>query len=112
MIHLQFCQFNYWNHQNSLPELLTVPFLFLSEFCFVLASKTAQNWLTNRPRFDQSTAYWQKRAIKPQTKITESITIAARLLISVSMGIPTKRLIIKAVTLPCVSTFIWSRPNA
>lgn len=95
------------------PGLPTVPLLLLAAFCFARSSDRAHDWLVNHPRLGPPIADWQKSgAIRRPAKIAASVTIAASLLISIFLGIPSKALMIQAAVLCCVTVFIWTRPNA
>lgn len=94
------------------PGLPTVPLLLLAAFCFARSSDRAHNWLVTHPKLGPPIADWNRSgAIRRPAKIAASVCIAASLLISILLGIPTKGLIIQAFVLCCVSVFIWTRPN-
>ncbi len=94
------------------PGLPTLPLLLLAAFCFARSSDRAHTWLVNHPRFGPPIADWNENgAIRKPAKIAASFCIAASLLISIFLGVPRTALIIQAITLCCVSVFIWTRPN-
>jgi uncharacterized membrane protein YbaN (DUF454 family) len=51
-------------------------------------------------------------AIRPNAKKMATVSIAIVFGISLILGLPTKVLVIQAVTLTCVLVFIWSRPSS
>lgn len=95
-----------------LPLLPTVPLLLLAAICFAKSSDTAHNWLITHRVFGPPIQDWnQNGAIRRPAKIISSACIITALIISILLGVVWWALILQAVVLVCVSTFIWSRPE-
>lgn len=96
----------------ALPLLPTVPFLLLAAFFFARSSSRLHNWLISHRTFGPLILDWQSSgAIRPGAKKAATLSIAAVFGLSVLMSVPAHVLIIQAVVLGAVLTFIWSRPN-
>lgn len=96
-----------------LPLLPTVPFLLLATFCFANSSERLHSWLISHPTFGAMILDWNERgAIRPAAKKAATISIAAVFLLSLALSAPSHVLIIQAIVLSAVLTFIWSRPNS
>jgi uncharacterized membrane protein YbaN (DUF454 family) len=96
-----------------LPLLPTVPFLLLAALCFAKSSDTAHLWLINHRTFGPPIFDWQQSgAIRRPAKILATLSILAAFIISLFLGIAWWALTLQAIVLICVSTFIWSRPEA
>ncbi len=95
-----------------LPLLPTVPFLILAAFLFARSSSRLHTWLMTHRLFGPMIEDWQRSgAIRPVAKKAATVSIAAVFGISILMSAPSHVLIIQAVVLGGVLTFIWTRPN-
>ena len=95
-----------------LPLLPTVPFLLLAAFFFARSSSRLHNWLLTHRTFGPLILDWQSSgAIRPSAKKAATVSIAAVFGISVLIAVPLYVLVIQALVLSCVLTFIWTRPN-
>ncbi len=96
----------------ALPLLPTVPFLLLAAFFFARSSSRLHNWLISHQTFGPMILDWQSSgAIRPAAKKAATLSIAAVFGISILISVPTYVLLIQAVVLCGVLTFIWTRPN-
>ncbi|MCV6598484.1 MAG: YbaN family protein [Mangrovicoccus sp.] len=96
----------------ALPLLPTVPFMLLAAFCFSRSSERLHLWLLNHPVYGPQIEDWQRSgAIHPRAKRMASVMIAAAFLLSVILGVKAQILMIQAVVLLGVLTFIWTRPD-
>ncbi|MDX1782055.1 MAG: YbaN family protein [Thalassovita sp.] len=96
-----------------LPLLPTVPFMLLAAFFFARSSERLHGWLISHPTFGPSIVDWQTRgAIGAKAKRIATLSIVAVFGISLIMGLKTAILVIQAITLSAVLTFIWTRPNS
>ncbi len=96
----------------AVPLLPTVPFVLLAAFCFARSSEHLHNWILTHPRFGQVIEDWnQNGAISPRIKRISTLSILAVFGISLVMGLRPVILIVQAITLGCVTVFIWTRPN-
>jgi len=94
-----------------LPLLPTVPFLLLATFFFANSSERLHDWIISHPKFGPMIVDWQERgAIRPGAKKAASLSIAAVFLLSLLLGAPGHVLLIQAIVLSVVLTFIWTRP--
>ncbi|WP_170326126.1 YbaN family protein [Ruegeria arenilitoris] len=95
-----------------LPLLPTVPFLLLAAFFFARSSSRLHNWLITHRSFGPLIVDWQSSgAIRPGAKKAATLSIAAVFGLSILLALPSHVLIIQAVVLSAVMTFIWTRPN-
>jgi uncharacterized membrane protein YbaN (DUF454 family) len=95
-----------------LPLLPTVPLMLLAAFCFGKSSQTAHDWLVNHQTFGPPIADWRRNgAISTRAKQSATVAIALAFSIYVVLGVPLRVLIIQAVVLSLVLTFIWTRPS-
>ena len=96
-----------------LPLVPTVPLVLLAAFCFAKSSERLHKWLTGHKTFGPMISDWNENgAILPNAKKMATVSIAIVFGISLIFGLPTKVLVIQAVTLTCVLVFIWSRPSS
>jgi uncharacterized membrane protein YbaN (DUF454 family) len=96
-----------------LPLVPTVPLVLLAAFCFAKSSERLHKWLTGHKTFGPMISDWNENgAIRPNAKKMATMSIAIVFGISLILGLPTKVLVIQAVTLTCVLVFIWSRPSS
>ncbi|MCL4143356.1 UNVERIFIED_CONTAM: hypothetical protein GTU68_037468 [Idotea baltica] len=95
-----------------LPLLPTTPFILLAAFCFQKGSDRLHRWLTNHPRFGPLIADWRERgAIPRKAKRNAMIALVAVLGISWLMGVAGHIILIQAIVLTAVATFILTRPD-
>lgn len=96
-----------------LPLLPTVPFLLLAAFCFARSSEKVHRWLVTHPKFGPPIADWKRNgAIRRKVKWISTASIIVSFAIPALMGVRPTILAVQAVTLICVSVFIWTRPEA
>lgn len=94
-----------------LPLLPTTPFLLLAAFCFARGSAKLHHWLVNHPRLGPPIRDWETyRAISRRGKLLAMIAIVGVFVISILAGVATYVIVIQAVVLSAVSTFILTRP--
>lgn len=95
-----------------LPFLPTVPFLLAAGFAFGKSSARLHRWLLSHPRLGPPIHAWNEHgAISRKAKLLASLSILAAFSLSWLMGFGARVLIIQALTLACVSLFIWTRPD-
>lgn len=95
-----------------LPLLPTVPFLLAAGFAFGKSSAQLHRWLLAHPRLGPPIHDWNERgAISHKAKLLASLSILVAFSLSWLMGFGARVLIIQAITLACVSLFIWTRPD-
>lgn len=95
-----------------LPLLPTTPFILLAAFCFQNGSDRLHRWLVNHPRFGPLITDWRERgAIPRKAKRNAMIALVAVLGISLLVGVANHILLIQAVALTAVATFILTRPD-
>jgi len=94
------------------PLLPTVPFLLLCAFCFAKSSETWHRWLLDHPTFGPPILDWRRSgAIRRPAKMLATISVSVAFGISLSLGVAAYALVIQALVLIGVLTFIWSRPE-
>lgn len=95
-----------------LPLLPTVPLMILAAFCFGKSSPRLHNWLITHPVYGPHIRDWRdKGAIHSGAKRLATISIAVAFGISILMGVGPRLLMIQALVLCAVLTFIWTRPT-
>jgi uncharacterized protein len=96
-----------------LPLLPTVPFLLLATFCFARSSERLHGWLLSHPKLGPPIENWSRSgAISRRAKYAATASIAVTFGISLVLGLRPWILLVQALTLICVSLFIWTRPEA
>ncbi len=96
-----------------LPLLPTVPFLLLATFFFARSSEHLHHWLLSHQTFGPAIERWNTSgAISRRAKLYATASIAAAFLLSVFLGLRLTLLLIQALVLVAVLTFIWTRPEA
>ena len=96
-----------------LPGLPTVPFLLLAAFCFARSSERVHDWLMSHPKLGPPIHDWNENgAIRPKAKLIATAAVAVSFSISLIIGLEIWVLLVQALTLGAVLTFIWTRPNA
>ena len=96
-----------------LPLVPTVPMMILAAFFFARSSERLHNWLLSHPTFGPPIQDWQQRgAISAKGKRIATLSIAVVFGISLILGLRPLILLIQAITLGAVLTFIWSRPSS
>ena len=95
-----------------LPLVPTTPFLLLAAFAFAKSSPRLHAWLTTHPQFGPLIANWQQhRAIGRGAKRAALFFMVLALGLSWLLAVPVWVLVVQAVVLACVATFILSRPD-
>ncbi len=93
-----------------LPLLPTTPFLLLSAFCFARSSDRLHDWLLAHRSFGPLIENWRReRAIARSAKIAATASCAAVFAISLVLNAPLTVLLVQALVLIGVLTFIWTR---
>ncbi|WP_106207643.1 YbaN family protein [Aliiruegeria haliotis] len=95
-----------------LPLLPTVPFLILAAFCFSRSSDQLHDWLVNHETLGPPIRDWQEYgAISRRGKLLATLSISAVFCLSLVLGVKDWVLVLQAIVLTAVLTFIWSRPE-
>lgn len=93
------------------PLLPTTPFVLVSAIAFANSSERLHQWLIDHDVFGPLIANWRRHgAISRPTKIISILSMAAIILFSLFMAVPTHVLVIQAVVLSISATFILTRP--
>jgi len=96
-----------------LPIVPTVPFIFLSAFCFSKSSVKMQNWIMSKPYLGPAIKDWNDhQIIRKKAKILSTIAIIisfASTIIFVKVFLVVK--VIIAVIGIILLVFIWSRKS-
>jgi len=95
-----------------LPLVPTTPFLLLAAFAFAKSSPRLHAWLTTHPQFGPLIDNWQQhRAIGRGAKRAAIVMMGLALAMSWLLAVPGWILVVQAVVLAGVATFILSRPD-
>lgn len=95
-----------------LPLVPTTPFLLLAAFAFARSSPRLHDWLVNHPRLGPPIADWRAHgAISRRAKGMAMAFMLAALALSVALGVKTWVVVVQAVVLVAVATFILTRPD-
>ena len=93
------------------PLLPTTPFVLVSAIAFANSSDRLHQWLINHDVFGPLIANWRRHgAISRSTKILSLLSMAAIILISLLMAVPTHVMVVQAIVLCISATFILTRP--
>ena len=94
-----------------LPLLPTTPFVLVSAFAFANSSERLHQWLLDHNVFGPLIANWRSHgAISRRTKIVSLVSMAAIIVISLLLRVPTHVIVIQAVVLTASALFIVTRP--
>jgi uncharacterized membrane protein YbaN (DUF454 family) len=94
-----------------LPLLPTTPFVLLAAFAFANSSKRMHRWLMEHNIFGPLIANWQRYgAISLSAKVLSLLSMAAVLVISLLIAVPTYIIVVQALVVGACSLFIISRP--
>lgn len=95
-----------------LPLVPTTPFLLLAAFAFAKSSPRLHAWLTTHPQFGPLIGNWQQhRAIGRGAKRAALVFMVLALSLSWLLAVPSWVLVVQAIVLAGVATFILSRPG-
>lgn len=95
-----------------LPLLPTTPFMLLAAACFAKSSPRLHDWLVNHRVFGPAIADWRDhRAIRPGAKRMALVAMAAAFALSLLLGLPGRVLVVQAVVLVVMGSWIWTRPD-
>lgn len=93
------------------PLLPTTPFVLVSAIAFANSSETLHQWLLDHNVFGPLIIDWREHgAISRSTKIVSILSMAAIVVISVLLEVPTHIILIQAFVLSISATFILTRP--
>lgn len=96
-----------------LPLLPTTPFVLLAAFAFAKGSPRLRCWLVEHRVFGPIIADWESNgAIAGRYKVLACCIMAASLVGSFLVGIPTPVLIIQLLALSAAATYVLTRPSA
>lgn len=96
----------------ALPLLPTTPFMLLAAACFAKSSPRLHDWLLNHRIFGRAIQDWRNHsAIRPRAKRMALLAMAAALGLSVVLGLPMRVLVVQAVALLVMGSWIWTRPD-
>ncbi|MCB2054403.1 MAG: YbaN family protein [Geminicoccaceae bacterium] len=97
---------------SVLPLLPTTPFVLAAAFAFARSSPRLQAWLYRHPRLGPLITDWKDHgAIAPRAKKMAVAAMAAALLFSILGGVPLWLLLVQALVLGAVATFVLTRPD-
>jgi len=95
-----------------LPLVPTTPFLLLAAFAFARSSPRLHAWLVTHPRLGPPINDWRAHgAIRRRAKIASIAVMVAMVAISVVASVNSSVIMIQAVVLCAVATFILTRPD-
>ena len=93
------------------PLLPTTPFILVAAIAFANSSDRLHQWLLEHNVFGALIFNWRSHgAISRPTKIVSILSMAAIILISVLLSVPTHVIVIQVVVLSASAIFIVSRP--
>ena len=94
-----------------MPLLPTTPFVLVAAIAFANSSERLHQWLLEHDIFGSLIANWRRHgAISQSAKIVSVLSMAAIILISLLLAMPTYVIIIQALVLSASATFIMTRP--
>lgn len=95
-----------------LPLLPTTPFLLLAAYLFSRGSERMEHWLINHPTLGPPIRNWRDHGtISKGAKLGAMISIALVFCISVALDVPSWILIVEAIVLSIVVTYLLTRPS-
>ncbi len=93
------------------PLLPTTPFVLVSAIAFANSSERLHQWLLDHNIFGPLIMDWREHgAISRSTKIVSILSMAAVVIISLLLAVPTHIVVIQAVVLSISASFILTRP--
>lgn len=93
------------------PLLPTTPFVILAALAFANSSERLHRWLLSHKVFGPLIIDWQRYgAISRPAKILSLASIAAIVLMSWLLSVPTYVIIVQILVLSCSAIFIVTRP--
>jgi len=94
-----------------LPILPTTPFVLVAAFAFANSSERMHRWLMEHNIFGPLIVNWQRYgAISLSAKVLCLLSMAAVLVISSLIAVPTYIIVVQALVVGACSLFIISRP--
>lgn len=94
-----------------LPLLPTTPFVLVAAVAFAKSSDRLHQWLLEHNVFGPLIENWRRSgAISRSTKVASIVSMAAILVVSVLLALPTHVIVIQAVVLGACAVFILTRP--
>lgn len=95
-----------------LPLLPTTPFLLLASWAAPKGSPRLDAWLRGHPRLGPLLAAWhEQKAIPRRAKMLAVVTMTVSWLCLYALGASTRTLILVALLMISVSTYVCSRPE-
>jgi uncharacterized membrane protein YbaN (DUF454 family) len=95
-----------------LPLVPTTPFLLLAAYAFARSSPRLHDWLVKHPRLGPPINDWRAHgAISRRAKIASVAVMAAMVALSIVAGVNSSVIMVQAVVLCAVATFILTRPD-
>ena len=94
-----------------LPLLPTTPFVLVAAVAFANSSNRLHQWLLDHDVFGPLIANWRRhRSISRSAKTVSVLSMAAILVISFLLAVPTYIIVIQSMVLGACAVFIVSRP--
>jgi len=95
----------------ALPLLPTTPFILIAAVAFARSSNRLHAWLVNHDVFGTLIDNWQRHgAISRRAKAAAVGSMAAVLVISLAMAVPTVIIVLQLIVLGAAALFVLSRP--
>ncbi len=96
-----------------MPLLPTTPFLLLALWFFARSSQRFHDWLYNHARFGPYLQDWRSHSVIPPKAKFLSVTMmgASFVLVATRDGVATWVLVVVAIVLLSVATYILTRPS-